>query len=106
LQNTVQNPQKEETTIAADVMAQMIDAAVIGQQKGVLIATKLDTLLENVNHQGVIGAIETDVTEEEADLRVTTVEEGETLDQEAEIGEEDLLPEVTQEIEEETTEEA
>jgi len=85
-------------------MAQTIDAVVIGQQKGVLIATKLDTSPENVNHQGVIGAIEIDVIEEEADLGVTTVDEGETLDQEAEIEGEDLLLEVTQEIEEETTE--
>lgn len=103
---TVQNPQKEETTIVADVMAQMIDAVVIDPQKDVLIVTKLDTLPENVNHQGVIGAIEIDVTEEEADLGVTIVEEGETLDQEAEIEGEDLLPEVTQEIEEEAIEEA
>jgi len=104
--NTVQNPQKEETTIVADVMAQMIDAVVIDPQKDVLIVTKLDTLPENVNHQGVIGAIEIDVTEEGADLGVTIVEEGETLDQEAEIEGEDLLPEVTQEIEEEAIEEA
>jgi len=105
-QNTVQSPQKEETTIVADAMAQMIDAAVIDPQKGVLIVIKLDTLPENVNHQGVIGAIETDVTEEGADLGVTIVEEGETLDQEAEIEGEDLLPEVTLEIEGETIEEA
>lgn len=84
----------------------MIDAVkevieTIDLQKGVLIATKLDTLPENVNHQGVIGAIEIDVTEEGADQGVTIVEEGDTLDQEVEIEEGGLQLEVTQETEEE-----
>jgi len=91
----------------------MIDAVIevteaIDLQKGVLIATKLDTLPEIVNHQGVmgvIGAIEIGVTEEGADQGVTIVEEGDTLDQEVEIEEGGLLLEVTQETEEETIEE-
>jgi len=86
-----------------DVVTEAIET--IDLQKGVLIATKLDTLPENVNHQGVIGAIEIDVTEEGADQGVTIVEEGDTLDQEVEIEEGGLLLEVTQETEEETIEE-
>jgi len=96
---TVQNPQKEEKVTVVDVMDPMTDMAV-DQKRSASTVTKLATLPEIVNQPEDL--IET----KEIGQEVVTVEEGETLDQEAEIEGGDLqahVQEVTQERE--TTEE-
>lgn len=97
---TVQNPQKEEITIAVDVMAPMTDM-VVDLKRGVSTVTKLDTSPEIVNQPDDL------IEMKETGQEVVTVEEEEILDQEAEIEEGDLqarVQEVTRERE--TTEEA
>lgn len=97
---TVQNPQKEEITIAEDVMAPMTDMAA-DLKRDASTVTKLDTSLEIVNQPGDL--IEMKETGQEVEI----VEEEEILDQEAEIEGEDLqarVQEVTRE--KETAEEA